>query len=213
MYPRAQIDLHAALPRTASFWTPEPDDVDEYSGFGFFDNVWTIADITALEAREMLDKDRSLCQFVSRLARDESQFDMLANTVETGVADDEIQPSHLTALRPYLTELAALEGLEIGVAGLVYALSAAGVYTAASCRGHPDSNAWSICPVVLIALDRPHAEILQPLAESAKCGFEIDQRRPELLSVVGQTIEATLALAEAVTSRLSTFRSIGPPSE
>jgi hypothetical protein len=212
MYPRAHISLHAEIPSTASFWTPSPDDVGEYGGLGFFDNVWAIDDATADKAHDMLHKDRSLCQLISHLAEDESQFDTLANAVETGVADDsaEIQPSQLAALRPYLTEVAALEGLEIGVAGLVYALSAAGTYTEASCRGHPGRHAWSNCPVVLVALDRPRAEILQPLIENSNCGFEIDQLRPDLLSIVSQTIEATLALGEAVVGRLNVFRRIAP---
>jgi hypothetical protein len=210
MYPKANINLQASLPSAASFWTPGPDDIDEYSGFGYFENVWAIADVTADQAHEIFEKDRSLCQLISSLASEEGEFDILANTVETGVADDadHIQPNQLTALQPYLTELAALEGLELGVAGLVYALSAAGTYTAASCRGHPGEQAWSKCPVVLLAFDRSHARVLQPLVEGSKCGFEIDRRRPELVSIVSNTVEATLTLAEAVMNSLSVFERI-----
>src|SRR5215472_15428072 len=125
MYPQVDVSLQTELPSAAQF-TPGPDDIDEYCGFGFFDNVWTIIDTSEAEACEMLDKDSNICGLVSRLAVDESEFETLATTIETGVADDteQFSPEQLEAISPYLAETAALDGLEIGVAGLVYVLSA-----------------------------------------------------------------------------------------
>lgn len=113
-----------------------------------------------------------------------------------------------SALAPYLTGEPALEGLEVGVAGLVYALSAAGMFPAASCRGHADPASWSAVPVVMFAADRGHAEALQPLVESSRCGFDLDPIRPELLVINGRSVEDTLRLGRAVLASIETFRSL-----
>jgi len=102
-----------------------------------------------------------------------------------------------------------LEGLEAGVAGLVYALSAAGMYPAASCRGHPEPDSWSAIPVVMFAADRPHAEALQPLVESSGCGFGLDPVRPELLVINGRSVQDTLRLGHAVLDSIDFFLSLG----
>ena len=102
----------------------------------------------------------------------------------------------------------SLESLEAGVAGLVYALSAAGMFPAASCRGHADPDAWSAFPVVMFAADRPHAEALQPLVESSRCGFDLDPVRPELLVVKGRSVEDTLRLGRAVLASVKVFKSL-----
>lgn len=114
------------------------------------------------------------------LARDAVEFEALALAVEAGTADDAggISDGNLAAVEPYLTGVIALEGLDAGVAGLVYALSAAGMFPAASCRGHAEPEAWSAFPVVMFAADRPHAEALQPLVGSSGCGFAYDALRP-----------------------------------
>jgi hypothetical protein len=155
------------LPALAEFWVPEPDEIEDYEGFGLFQDVWPIVGVPVDDAIVVAREDRLLCQVVGDLARDAADFDILAAVVETGSADeaDEITPWSLAALAPYLTGKAALEGLEAGVAGLVYALSAAGMFPAASCRGHPEPGSWSALPVVLFAADRAHAEVLQTLVQ------------------------------------------------
>src|ERR1700761_9518723 len=149
VYPLAAVNPSSDLPQSAEFWTPKSDDIDEYEGFGFFENVWAIIDVSEEEAREILLRDIDLCRLASRLADDELEFDIIASTIETGVLDDpdELTPSKRATLQPYLTEMSAFAGLEIGVAGLVHTLSSVGIYPAASCRGHPGLDAWSPCPV------------------------------------------------------------------
>jgi hypothetical protein len=50
------------------------------------------------------------------------------------------------------------------VAGLTNALAAAGMFPAASCRGHKGTvRPWSEFPVVLVAADELRAHALQPL--------------------------------------------------
>jgi len=100
-------------------------------------------------------------------------------------------------------------GLEAGVAGLVCALSAAGMYPAASCRGHPEPGSWSAIPVVMFAADRAHAEALQPLVEGSGCGFDLDPVRPELLVINGRSVKDTLRLGHAVLDSIDVFRSLG----
>jgi hypothetical protein len=211
VYPIANIELDPSLPANAEFWVPEPDEIDDYEGFGMFHDVWPITDVSVDEANAVAREDTLLCQVVANLARDAADFDVLAAAVETGSVgeDDEISAESLAALSPYLTGEAALEGLEAGVAGLVYSLSAAGMFPAASCRGHADSDGWSAIPVVMFAADRTHAEALQPLVEGSGCGFDLDPVRPELLVINGRSVEDTLRLGRAVLASLEVFRSLG----
>jgi hypothetical protein len=211
VYPTADIELDASLPANAEYWVPEPDEIDDYEGFGMFQDVWPITDVSADEANAVARKDGLLCHVVASLARDAIDFDVLAAAVETGSVGeaDEISAESLATLEPYLAGESALEGLELGVAGLVYALSAAGMFPAASCRGHADPDAWSAVPVVMFAADRAHAEALQPLLESNGCGFGLDPIRPELLVINGRSLGDTLRLGRAVLASLKPFRSLG----
>ena len=86
----------------------------------------------------MLDEDQSLSRFAGNLATTEYEFDMIATAVETGSVEgiEGLSDHQLDSLARYLTDEGRLDGLEIGVAGLVYCLSAAKMYPAASCRGH-----------------------------------------------------------------------------
>jgi hypothetical protein len=210
VYPTANIELASTLPAHAEFWVPEPDEIDDYEGFGLFQDVWPITNVSASDANAVAREDELLCQVVGRLARDSADFDVLAAVVETGSVgeDDEISAESLAALEPYLTGEPALEGLEVGVGGLVYALSAAGMFPAASCRGHADPDAWSAVPVVMFAADRTHAEALQPLVESSGCGFDLDPIRPELLVINGRSVEGTLRLGRAILASIEDFRSL-----
>jgi hypothetical protein len=205
MYPTTDVKLDPQLPSAAQFWTPSQSDLEEDEGFGFFREVWPIFDITETEAREITLRDRSLAVFVSNLAANNVEFDLIATAVETGSVEDieGLTQEQYTALTPYMTDMTALENLEIGVAGLAYSLAAAGMYPAASCRGHPAG--WSEVPVVFLAADREHAQLLQPLVREAGCGFDIDPDRPELLVILSRSIEETLGLADAILGHLFEF--------
>jgi hypothetical protein len=211
VYPTADVELDSSLPLGAEYWEPDPEEIDEYEGFGLFQDVWAITDVSVDDAISVAREDALLCEIVGGLARDAAEFDVLAAALETGSTgeDDEISEESLSGLTAYLTGEAALEGLEVGVAGLVYALSAAGMYPAASCRGHPEPDSWSPIPVVMFAADRAHAEALQPLVEGSGCGFDFDPVRPELLVINGRSVEDTLRLGRAVLASLEVFRSLG----
>jgi len=207
VYPIADIPLDPFLPADAEFWVPGPEDIDEYEGFGLFQDVWTITDVPVAEAAAVASEDRELCRVVGDLARDAAGFDLIAMAVQAGSADEVegISDATLAALGPYLTGRVALEGLEAGVAGLVYMLAAAGMFPAASCRGHPEPDAWSAFPVVFLAADRPHAEALQPLVACSGCGFTSDPLRPGFLVINGRSVQDTQRLAEALLRSIGTF--------
>ena len=207
MYPTTEVELHPQLPRDASFWVPTIDDLEADEGFGYFDNTWPIFNVSEVEARGLTNLDRSLSAVAGNLASTEYEFDLIAAALETGSADDieGLTPDQLETLSPYLTDRVTLEGLELGVAGLVYCLAAAGMYPAASCRGHPGPSAWSRAPVVLFATDRIRAELLVPLVRNSGCGFNIAQSRAELLVIESKSIEGTLDLADDLLRELATF--------
>lgn len=217
MYPKIEAELNPELPATAEFWTPESDDIDE-EGFGYFRDVWPVIDVPETDAREMIDRDRTVSSFVAGLASNADEFDAIAKVIETGEAHygENLSADKRAALDPYIAEdedeEVLLDGLEVGVAGLVYALSSAGAYPAASCRGHPQSYAWSDAPVVFVAIDRLRASVLAPLVRDSACGFEIDGARPELLVVCSTSIEGTVSLAEAVAGKWPEFRACGDGS-
>ena len=207
MYPTTEVELNTQLPPGADFWTPTAQDLEADEGFGYFDNTWPIYDISEVEARGLATLDRSLSVVAGNLAATESEFDDIATALETGSADDieGLKPDQLKALNPYLTDRVTLEGLELGVAGLVYCLAAAGMYPAASCRGHPGPSAWSRIPVVFFATNRVRAELLGPLVRDSGCGFNIGQSRGELLVIESKSIVGTLDLADAILRELSIF--------
>jgi len=207
VYPLTEVELHTQLPHDAQFWVPAADDLEADDGFGYFDNTWPIFNVSEAEARRITSIDRSLSVVASSLAVTESEFDDIATALETGSAEDiaGLSTEQLESLAPYMTDIVTLENLELGVAGLVYCLAAAGMYPAASCRGHPGPSAWSRIPVVFFATDRVRAQLLEPLVRDSGCGFNIGQSRGELLVIESKSIEGTLDLADALLGELQSF--------
>jgi hypothetical protein len=94
-------------------------------------------------------------------------------------------------------------GLDIGVAGLVYALSSVGCPTTASCRGHPGQRAWSSFPIVRFAARRWRAVRLLELAREANCGLIYE---PNLLTLWARSVLDCLALGQLIVENKHTFR-------
>lgn len=203
MIPADEFDGEPSIPANASFWVPQLTYDDE--GFGFFRSVWTIIEVTPAEARQVIENEKRLAGLIDGLSSDAEQFDRLAHFAEWWDPDEtddsgSISADERIALESALCELGRvpLESLELGVAGLVYAMSAAGCVTAASCRGHSKDGAWSATPVVYFAAEESAARSLESLAKSAGCLFNIDPARPELLVVGGESINRTMDLAHAI---------------
>ncbi|MDI6099241.1 hypothetical protein QLQ12_11610 [Actinoplanes sp. NEAU-A12] len=53
----------------------------------------------------------------------------------------------------------------------------------------------------MAAIDREHADWLQPLVESTLCGFDVDYNRPEFLTIHAQSITEMMDLAEAILAK------------
>lgn len=201
MFPTSAPSGSDTIPDNATFWMPKPEDISEDGIGSFFHNTWLIKDVPVREARRLRREERRIAELIGDLATTARDFDRIATIAENGLDPDE--PDDLEVLtdaeRATLDGIirhdgtSALDSLELGVAGLVYALATVRIIPAASCRGHPGDRSWSDAPVVLFATTEYRARALQPLAAAAKCRFGIDAARPELLAVQGQSILDTMA--------------------
>jgi hypothetical protein len=207
VFPTTTLSGSNELPQQAQFWVPTRSEVGE-EGFGYFRDTWTICNVSVGDAKEVIATELALARVVSALATTAAAFDRLARMVE-GVLDDEalalLTNEERTALEPVVMDEPQLYGLELGVAGLVHALAAVRIWPAASCRGHVSPAAWSEAPVVYFAASAHRAQALVPLVEEVGCRFTLDPGRPDLLVVSGESILATMALADAVLTARSTF--------
>lgn len=200
------------IPDDATFWMPKPQDIDE-EGIGcLFRGTWLIKDVPVREARRLRQEECRIAEVVGNLAATAEDFDRLAHAIEDGCdpdvsAEQVLSSTERAALDGFVSddESAALDSLELGVAGLVYALATVRIIPAASCRGHPGDRAWSDAPVVLFATTEYRARALQPLVEATGCRFGIDPARQDLLTVQGRSILDTMALADAVLGSRHTF--------
>lgn len=198
----------SALPAAAQFWMPSDNEVEEGFGIGFFQDTWLIKDVPVSDAVEVVTMERGMADVVGRLARDGDHFESLASAAEFGSFNDpgvNLSDSDREELASTVSDIPELEGLELGVAGLVTALGTIGMLPAASCRSHASPRTWSRVPVVLFAAAKPVARTLQPLAAAAGCTFAVDDNHPHLLTVCGRSILNTMALAEAVLENRSKF--------
>ena len=213
MIPTHEPTGSTAVPDSATFWTPKRSEIYD-EGFGFFRGIWTILDVSLSDARRLIEEERMLTTLVNELATNEAEFDSLARALERGDEDNALAPNQLAVLGAYLAdeETAPLDGLELGVAGLTYALATVRMFPAASCRGHVGPRPWSDVPVVYLAANRFRAERLQPLVGEAGCRFSIDDARPDLLVIGGGSISDTMRLAVLVVEHRRDFIRPRPPA-
>jgi len=210
MIPRAEIDINASVPPGWAYWTPSREDLADPDGFGYFHDKWRIGQPAPRDVKAVVAAERTLCDLVDKLAHDNEEFDDLAAAFER--PDRDRVPDRLDR-SPFIEEIEdavvfddwpPLEGLELGVAGLVYALNSVRCWTAASCRGHGPGG-WAPHPCVYVAATRHRVSLLQELMVEAGCGFVVDEARGQFLAVVAPSIKETMALAERVMKRRSEF--------
>jgi hypothetical protein len=213
MIPTSSLSGSVTIPDEATFWMPRPEDIGD-DGIGVYvHDTWLIKDVPVREARRLRQEERSVAEVVGHLATTAEDFDRLASAVEEGYGSGELDEDYsLTAAEravfdKFLTkgEITPLNALELGVAGLVYALATVRIIPVASCRGHPGGRAWSEVPVVLFATTEYRARALQSLVEVTGCEFAIPAVEPDLLAVMGRSILDTMALADAVLKSRHTF--------
>ncbi|MEV4575085.1 hypothetical protein AB0K16_17705 [Nonomuraea jabiensis] len=175
-----------------------------------------IRDVPPELASEVLRTEFGLAGLVDEAARSPEEFEMLLSAVESpdpenvdcadfGHVSEELMEELVSDVPP------DLEGLELGVAGLVHALAAYGCVPAASCRGHvydAPRRPWSDRPVAFFASDRERAEQLVPLARISGCGFNVDPERPRLILVEAPSIVESMRLAEEILRSISSEVSV-----
>ncbi|HEX8627941.1 MAG TPA: hypothetical protein VF755_07205 [Catenuloplanes sp.] len=201
LIPRTDIELDPALPQDATFWMPAEDDIDE-EGIGYFRDVWAIFDVPLSEADWVVTGEQAAAKAVDAVATSKESFEHFAQVIEGHnpdfpSEDPEDQADMAVLAQHGDVDSVGLWGLDLGVAGLTYALAATGCVPAASCRSHAERS-WSDRPVVLAAVDREHAEWLQPLVERSSCGFAVSDVRPEFLVIHARSITEMMDLAAAI---------------
>jgi len=197
-------ELSTKLPPAYCFGLPDPDDVHD-EGFGFFIGVWPIVGGTFENASAILDQEEAVFQLVAAASNDAEEFEEWASWAEyynsdAGLEWGDAPPDAEVGQRidDEMTYEASLLGLDLGVAGLVYTLAAAGFYPAASCRGHATATAWSTRPVVLFASTDEAARLLQPMVVSTGCGFVDGSGNGVLIGVEAPSAVQMIALARAI---------------
>lgn len=156
---------------------PRRSEIPEESWGGFRD-TWYLGRIPPGEAREAVTYEGRLIEILDAATRDQAEFEMLAQALEWAEAENlpgDLQRSFQRAESGGLLrapdDIDPLRGLEIGVSGLVHALSAIGCVTAASCRGHLERS-WSDCPVVFFTAPVSKLEVLAELFRRTGCGLD-----------------------------------------
>jgi hypothetical protein len=151
-------------------------------------------------------EERHLAALLDQVAATEEEFEAVAYAVEYGAPDS--LPSDFAARYPgsEILEIVGdgdrdegvLDGLEIGVAGLSYALSSIGCFPAASCRSHSSGQSWSRRPVVYFAAERPTVHWLTPMVRDSGCGFGDGSGHGDLLFVQAPSITNLMDLADRI---------------
>lgn len=207
MFPQRETKINATIPASAEYWIPGSSDIDE-EGYGlFFQDVHPIRDVAVADARAIVDWEHAAAIWVSAEATDESEFEALAEAVESYDPDFPEESLDSDVLFPVnlLDSADSLSGLELGVSGLSYSLAATGFYPVASCRSHL-AHSWSLEPVVLFATTEAMLRELKPLIAKCECGLDTDTTRGRPLFVVyAPTIFWIMDLAEEVLSHQHRF--------
>lgn len=208
MIPVADIHFEVPDPLPAARM-PGSDEISE-EGFGGFRNTWFLGRVPIVEASEIVADEARLIVWLDDVALTGEEFEAVATTIESSELADMPEALRTRAMRAGLEsvmgvpgDLAPLEGLEIGVAGLAYALSAIGCLTAASCRSHASDRSWSDCPVVYFAARAWRLKILAELIGDAGCGLGTNRG---LLTIVAPSIREMHRLAELIVQERKRFR-------
>jgi hypothetical protein len=188
---------------------PASSEISE-EGFGGFRNTWFLGRVPIDEASEVVADEARLIAWLDGIAQTSEEFEALAVTIESSELADmsnslrnRAAAAGLEAVMSDPSDFAPLGGLEIGVSGLVHALSAIRCLTAASCRSHPHDRSWSDCPVVFFAAPAWRLQILAGMVGEAGCGLGIDRG---ILTIYAPCIREMHQLAELIVQERRRFR-------
>jgi hypothetical protein len=208
MIPIADVEAEVESP-LPTCKMPASDEITE-EGFGFFRGTWFIGRVAVAEAQACVQQEGEIIELIDKHASRPEEYEQLATAIEKQDVDlvDETLRSTASAsgLAQWLSDEndeAPLGGLEIGVAGLTYALSAVRCLTAASCRWHMTDRSWAYYPVVFFVAPSWRADILAELIAAEACGLAGDRG---MLTVYGSSVRHTHQLAERILSERGRFR-------
>ncbi|MCP3758386.1 hypothetical protein [Streptomyces sp. TBY4] len=208
MIPCIDMEVDPSFPTNAAFGMPAEEDVSE-EGFGLFRGTWLIGDVSHDDAVAMIGEERQLATHVDLTAPTHAEFEAIAGAIESN--DPACLPPGFTSKHAH-SEIISIVGdghsaepvlgsLDIGVAGLSYALTSVGCITAASCRGHLTEHAWSDHPVVFFAAERTTVHWLTSSVRESGCGFADASSRGWLIAVEAPSITNFMDLANLIVSR------------
>lgn len=166
---------------------------DVVGGFSLVRDYMPVINISWEEVLECLEAES---RWLNRAANsvDAKQFDaVLYEAVEQEVGDD----------FDYL-----FRGMDVGVAGLVFALAAAGYATCYSCRGH-GGIATERVPQVRLATEPDRLKVLTVYAERAGCGLETDD--DGLVTAYASSVPDLHRMAKLMTEDRTVFESLSQP--
>lgn len=207
MIPESLFDSYFDPPVEA--WAPAPDELDDTDGVGFFRDVWRIHPSPVSEIRDLIRWERTVVHRISGLSASVEEFDYLAGIIESfytdgdsSIADEypEVSTAQEAPLQRCLDHAPRLlDGIDLGVAGLVESLSAVGFVTAASCRGHVGPAPWAEGPTVIFGGDRDRVFALKQAVLQNACGLEdASGNGPGLVVVRAPSVIAAMNLAESL---------------
>jgi hypothetical protein len=186
---------------------PHDDEVDE-EGFGFFRGVWVIGPTPFDEIGAIAAWETGAVDAVGRCAATPDEFDSIARVLEYQVFDEPVDlardypgltPGARSILEPHIVDAAEmLDGLDLGMASLVLVLNTAGFMTAASCRGHVGSTAWTESPVVHLAGERGHLLALRDDVLAVGGGLERSGNGKGLVRLCLPSVSSAMELAHRV---------------
>ena len=190
---------------------PRADDISE-EGFGFFRGTWYLGHVPAVEAQSAVRYEAEVIAWLDENASSAETFELFASAIEKH--DAELLPENLRAtaiasgIANYISDdpdedSGPLANLEIGVSGLVHALSSIRCLTAASCRSHNNDQSWSDAPIVFFAAPAWRVRILAELIASEGCGLAADR---DMLTVYGASIRDLHRLAQRILRDRARFR-------
>lgn len=205
MIPLTRIEPCFEVPTGARL--PDEDEVSE-EGFGFFRGVWLIGRTPADEIDAIAAWETGAVDAVSRCASTPEDFDRIARVLEDQTFDEPVDlerdydfltPGVRSILEPHLADAAEmLDGLDLGMASLVLVLNTAGFMTAASCRGHVGSTAWTESPVVHLAGERGHLLALRDDVLAVGGGLERSGNGKGLVRLCLPSVSSAMELAHRV---------------
>jgi hypothetical protein len=178
--------------RVGQSWLPEAEDVWSADGYGGgFHDSWSMAGASYDEAEDIIRLEDRFLKSIDAASSDAATYEAACQSVE--FPDDDMSP---------------LRGLELGVAGIVYALNAAGMPTAASSRWH-DGGGWSPYPVVYFVAENDRAMLLVDLIDGTKCGFCLDDGR--LYMIWAASVTSLHEMARRLVAARGRFQALGAP--